>query len=193
MPVATDLAAARRHYTYQQQVAAAAVRAAQLAWAKVSLADPAGSWRRVGPGLVALVTAAQLAAARDADPYLTQVLAEQGQADDPAGEIQPATFAGVAADGRPLDSLLSIPAEAVSVAIAAGMAPAQALASQGSRLAMLAETTVQDTGRSATAAGIAVRPRVGGYVRMLVPPSCSRCVILAGRWYRYSAGFARHP
>src|SRR5690606_23965723 len=31
------------------------------------------------------------------------------------------------------------------------------------------------------------------YVRMLTPPSCSRCTVLAGRWYRKNAGFARHP
>ena len=39
---------------------------------------------------------------------------------------------------------------------------------------------------------IAARPRVG-YVRMLEPPSCSRCVILAGRFYRWNQGFLRHP
>lgn len=32
-----------------------------------------------------------------------------------------------------------------------------------------------------------------GWVRMLTPPSCDRCVILAGRWYRWSEGFERHP
>lgn len=32
-----------------------------------------------------------------------------------------------------------------------------------------------------------------GWVRMLTPPSCDRCVLLAGRWYRWSEGFERHP
>lgn len=32
-----------------------------------------------------------------------------------------------------------------------------------------------------------------GYVRMLQPPSCDRCVILAGTWYRWNKGFQRHP
>lgn len=32
-----------------------------------------------------------------------------------------------------------------------------------------------------------------GWVRMLTPPSCDRCIILAGRWYRWSEGFERHP
>lgn len=37
------------------------------------------------------------------------------------------------------------------------------------------------------------RRHVAGYVRMLVPPSCSRCVVLAGNFYRFNAGFERHP
>lgn len=31
-----------------------------------------------------------------------------------------------------------------------------------------------------------------GWVRVLTPPSCSRCVLLAGRWYRWSEHFYRH-
>lgn len=31
------------------------------------------------------------------------------------------------------------------------------------------------------------------YIRLLNPPSCDRCAVLAGRVYRYSDGFARHP
>src|SRR5690606_6627480 len=35
--------------------------------------------------------------------------------------------------------------------------------------------------------------QASGYVRMVNPPCCPRCAILAGRWYRWSAGFQRHP
>lgn len=51
---------------------------------------------------------------------------------------------------------------------------------------------VQEAGRSAEQVAVTVRPRIG-YVRYLSPPSCSRCTILAGRVYRYSEGFLRHP
>lgn len=51
---------------------------------------------------------------------------------------------------------------------------------------------VSDAGRAAEQASVAVRPRVG-YVRYLSPPSCSRCAVLAGRVYRYSQSFQRHP
>lgn len=51
---------------------------------------------------------------------------------------------------------------------------------------------VQDSGRAAEQVAVTARPRIG-YVRYLNPPSCSRCAILAGRIYRYSEGFLRHP
>jgi hypothetical protein len=72
-------------------------------------------------------------------------------------------------------------------------APDRALASGGSQLEMLAQTTVQDTGRAAVSAGMIARPHIDGYVRVLTLPSCSRCAILAGRVYRWSTGFQRHP
>lgn len=51
---------------------------------------------------------------------------------------------------------------------------------------------MQETARAAQQASIAARPHVS-HVRHLNPPSCSRCVVLAGRVYRYSEGFLRHP
>lgn len=32
-----------------------------------------------------------------------------------------------------------------------------------------------------------------GWIRMLSPPSCGRCAVLAGRWYGWNEGFQRHP
>lgn len=56
----------------------------------------------------------------------------------------------------------------------------------------LVASLVQDAGRAAEGVAIAARPRIG-HVRLLDPPSCSRCAVLAGRVYRYSTGFLRHP
>jgi hypothetical protein len=52
---------------------------------------------------------------------------------------------------------------------------------------------IQDAGRTASAVDGITRRAVTGYTRFLSPPSCSRCAILAGRVYRYSTGFQRHP
>lgn len=52
---------------------------------------------------------------------------------------------------------------------------------------------IRDAGRTAQSVDLATRPAVTGYVRSLNPPSCLRCAVLAGRVYRYSTGFLRHP
>ena len=44
-------------------------------------------------------------------------------------------------------------------------------------------------GRSAMGAFTASRNEEIGHIRTLIPPSCSRCAILAGRFYRWSDGF----
>jgi len=68
-----------------------------------------------------------------------------------------------------------------------------ALAEAGRWIDQAAATMVIDAARAAEAAAAATVPEVTGYTRMLNPPSCSRCVILAGKFYRWNAGFARHP
>lgn len=57
----------------------------------------------------------------------------------------------------------------------------------------LVATLVNDAGRTAAAVDIARRPAITGHIRSLNLPSCSRCVVLAGRVYRHSEGFRRHP
>jgi hypothetical protein len=57
---------------------------------------------------------------------------------------------------------------------------------------MAVGTLLSDTGRQSESLAMGVRT-VTGYVRMLNPPSCSRCALLAGKWYRKNTGFRRHP
>lgn len=54
-------------------------------------------------------------------------------------------------------------------------------------------TELADAERVAQQVSVAARPTLSGFVRYLNPPSCSRCVVLAGRFYKYDAGFERHP
>ncbi|AIY19651.2 hypothetical protein GUY44_07445 [Pimelobacter simplex] len=51
---------------------------------------------------------------------------------------------------------------------------------------------VQDAARSAGQAEMYAQGQAF-YVRILVPPSCKRCTVLAGRIYRTDAAFDRHP
>ena len=61
------------------------------------------------------------------------------------------------------------------------------------RFDRIVASLVADAGRSAMGAFTTSRDREVGSIRQLTPPSCSRCAVLAGRWYRWSQGFQRHP
>jgi hypothetical protein len=61
------------------------------------------------------------------------------------------------------------------------------------RLVPIVATQVQDAGRMAVQTAMAADEDVTQYIRRVNLPSCPRCIILAGRTYRYAAGFQRHP
>lgn len=87
-------------------------------------------------------------------------------------------------------------ATVVSTSLLTGEQPVSAMLTKAdSTVAMvrLVETLVRDAGRTARTVDAITRPAVTGYVRSLRPPSCGRCAVLAGRVYRYSQGFQRHP
>jgi hypothetical protein len=162
-------------------------------WIGVNPANIAGSWSVATVDAFAAVMAGQIAAAASADAFVADALDAQGLDSASLGRIQARSFAGVASDGRPLDTLLFEPAFTARSAIKAGASVGGALTAGRAALDMIVRTQVADAGRIAVGASIVARRTVTGYVRMLNPPSCSRCVILAGRFYRWNAGFSRHP
>ncbi len=189
MPLPT---AAADYYRYQQRLSAAVIANARRVWAGMGN-DFAASWVGVKPRLTALVTSGQYAAAQAAEPYVERVLAETGQRAPRVRPVNPKAFAGVAADGRALDSMMEGAVVTARTASAGGTWSSEALAAGGRWLDMAVGTAIADAGRGATSVAIAARPAVGGYTRMVNPPACARCVILAGRFYRHSSGFSRHP
>jgi hypothetical protein len=188
----TAEAIAREHYDHRKGLSESLGRLVQRMWSSIDPADLDGSWAQAVPSLAVGLAGAQLAAARKANGYVSAMLAEQDV--DPDGEdVAPAAFAGVASDGRSLDGLLQNPITVVKTGIASGVDAAQAMASGYANLDMLVRTQLADAGRTADQVALVGRPAAKGYVRMLVGKSCSRCVILAGRRYRWNAGFDRHP
>lgn len=101
------------------------------------------------------------------EQYVADALAEQGLDVSPSGSLVPLTFT---TDARMLTDMIG----------------------PTTNVGRLVQSLVQDAGRSAESVATSARPSVG-HVRYLSPPSCSRCAILAGRVYRYSDGFKRHP
>lgn len=182
--------AASEHYREQQRLTVAVVANMRRLWSQMG-DDFDSSWQQVGPRVVALLAAAQVATARSSDDYVSAVLAETEEIDDPVGRVNPRRFAGTTSGGKPLADL------AVGAVIRAKTAKVksstEALAVGGRWLDMATQTAIADTSRSATSVAIASRPDVTGYVRMVSLPACTRCSVLAGKAYRWNSGFLRHP
>ena len=257
----------------------AAIRSRQVAqilalYRKINPDQPIKDWvNGLGDQIYVMISTAQELVAGEAKAYVRDSLAVQGiDADIP--DLQPRTFAGIASDGRDLDSLIA-GAPIRTAARARGGDP-RAVQSGEQWLKMVADTQISDAGRAADSVAIAAAdgrvsaekpvdatrqelldrlaaakqrlkeaeekkksatppklspdreadvkrrieegrqrraeearrrreakapPQRGkegspvriGWVRMLTPPSCDRCILLAGRWYRWSEGFERHP
>lgn len=182
----------RGNYVAQQQLSNATERRALALWGHVHPSYIASSFREIAPQLLTVVTTAQAAAAIPADRYVESALEAQGNYDLPTFDVVPEAFAGYASDGRLLSSLLAEPTIAAKTLIGGGMEPASALAAAGQRLGRIIATQIADANRGATQSSLLAYRGIG-WVRQLNPPSCSRCMILAGKWYRWNEGFQRHP
>lgn len=181
------------HYRRQVALARRLAAEAALLWRGLDPDVLDLAWAGIAPRMLALVSGGQYLSASDAEGYLDQVLKAQGIDPTAAGQVNARALVGVASDGRDLASLLDQPMVATKTAIGQGSAPADALRVGAASLNMIVRTQLADAGRGAVGLGIVSRPRVSGYVRMLSPPSCARCVILAGRTYKWNKGFQRHP
>ncbi|NIL77614.1 hypothetical protein [Rhodococcus sp. B10] len=175
----------------QQRISAATLALVKRLWLRMGN-DFDESWDQIAPTLVGSVEQAQLASANLAVDFVPTVLDEQGLQPDVLADVVPESFVGVTGGGVELGDAMYRSVIESKTAVASGLAPADALSAGAEVLQMLVQTTLSDTGRAAESVGITARPSVG-YVRMLNPPSCARCVILAGRFYKWSAGFRRHP
>ncbi|MGR3870976.1 VG15 protein [Streptomyces graminifolii] len=188
------LVLAQRYAASQRRIAVTSMAAALREWGMLDAADLRASWPRISPRLVTVLSAGQLAAARGADEYVAATAAAQGAPPEPdAPEVRTDAFAGVAADGRALDTLLARPLVATYQALGQGAGIAQALGVGRGLLGTIVRSEVADAGRGAVGVALTGRRTIQGYVRVVQPPACSRCVILAGTEYGWNSGFQRHP
>lgn len=147
----------------------------------------------VGRQVLEVVETGRRAAVKVALPYTGAVLAETGQDGPPVGVLVPERFTLTAPDGRPMGSLLDQSVVVAKARISDGATVVEALAAGGSWLTGTTLTVMGDTRRQVYHADLIQRPKISGYARMLNPPSCQRCVILAGKWFGWNKGFLRHP
>jgi hypothetical protein len=184
--------AATKFYALQQRVNTTTANEVKRAWRRMG-DDFDSSWARVGPVALAVLTEAQLVVAEAAAEYVPTVLAETNLPDRPVGDFRPESLSGIASDGRRLDTLTYGAVAEAKIAVGNGATTAQALDAGESWIELMAKLQVADAARQAVGVMTAARPNLGGTVRVLNPPSCQRCAILAGRFYRWSKGFDRHP
>lgn len=191
-------------YLAQQRLIVTTLALVRREWAGMGT-DFDASWAKIGPRVTVLTASAQLGAARAGAASVPAVLAELSQSVSPLGEVDPRAFAGIASDGRALDSLLSEVviatkvAKQTTVSEGQGMSVAysrvsdvEALAVGGRWLDLAVHTAVADASRGAAGVAITTRPGIG-WVRMVSPPSCPRCAPLAGKFFKWNEGFKRHP
>lgn len=117
-------------------------------------------------------------------------------ADDAQVQTAPEAFAGVSSMGflavepiiATIDKIVAAPVEAIPKPWWRDSTPFT------DQVEQLVSTMIMDTARSAEQVEFTSNaPDWTNYVRMLTPPSCARCVVLAGRVYRDLDEFARHP
>jgi hypothetical protein len=181
-------------YRAHQQVTRQAVEQVQAAWAGLDPADPLGSWTvQVRPQTVAVVEQAQVDTASLAPVYVAAVLVAADLLATPVAAVVAAAFAGYATNGLPLATLFDLAFARYRRALALGVPTSEARAMGLSRLLTYAATEISDTSRLAVTAASVADSRVVGYERIVYLPACGRCILLAGRLYRFSTGFRRHP
>lgn len=184
--------ASTEFYALQQRVNTTAKNEVRRLWGSMG-DDFDASWRRISPAILAVLVEAQQVMTEAAAQYVPSVLAETGIPDRPSGNMRPGAFVGRASDGRRLDTLTYGSVTQAKAAMAEGASTATALDSGADWLDLMTRLQVADAARQAVGVMTASRKNLGGTVRVLNPPSCQRCAILAGRFYRWSQGFDRHP
>ncbi|WP_369167784.1 hypothetical protein AB5J49_07930 [Streptomyces sp. R28] len=192
--MATARRLALRHYRRQQRITRLTANQIQELWRLLDVSDLTGSWKAgIGRRMAQVVAAGQLASAGLADDYVDEVADVEGGDPERAGAVRPSAFAGFAADGRALDSLLYLSVITTKQAIGGGLDTQDALM-RGLRQALtLSSSEVTQAGRGAVGASMAGKRTIQGYVRVVNPPACARCIVLAGKEYGWNTGFQRHP
>ncbi|MBB4072055.1 hypothetical protein [Canibacter oris] len=184
----------------QREITQAALNRVTRLWQTLGQ-DFSQQWPQVRGQITAVLESARAQAAVQAETYTGRVLEETGEHAPRIGDLNIDAFLTTAPDGRETTTLIEQAMIRTKTEIAqfnqllpesAGMNTPQALKTGLNWLSMAIITTLADTRREIYQADITARPAVTGYVRMLNPPSCAACAVLAGKWYRWNEGFERH-
>jgi hypothetical protein len=181
------------HYRAQQRLTLAALAMVRREWTRMG-DDLDASWRTVGPRVATLTAAAQFGAATDGAAYVPLALKQQGH-DLDGDAVNPAAFAGMATslDGFTYWPLMGLLEGAVIHARRASVGSLRERLQVGGRmLDTLVHTQIADAGRMSASTKISATDGAG-WTRLVNPPCCQRCAVLAGKFFESNQGFQRHP
>jgi len=175
-------------YRAQAATAKKAARGNQTIWNEIP--KDGNFWKTFKerlPEMSDVITAAQYESATLAAEYVTAMATIQGA--QTVDDLFPAAFL------TPTDvlhtGLLSAPATSTAL-MRDGMDQKTANLVGLNKMVRFAHTYTQDAGRTATGVYTFATPTLTGYYRKLELPSCDRCTVLAGKWFRANADFNRH-
>lgn len=182
----------REHDDRLDRLEERAEKVASLAWSEVDPEAISESWERMIPLVAAEVTRSQSGAVASGVQASRHVAVDTGQYELPDGFVDASPLVGVGSTGAPLDTVLYSPAIGVKSLLGGGMSAREAMTYGATTVASLSRTLVADAGRQGMHLDMTSR-NVTGYVRVVEPGACKRCVILAGKFFRWNDGFLRHP
>ncbi|WP_234914456.1 hypothetical protein [Corynebacterium belfantii] len=165
------------------------------AWNKNRPMDPSAWFEIYAEEFTKRVTEAQLEAANVAIDSVDTALALQDYDGIPLGHAAPEAFAGITGSGQPIMGLAYAQGLRITEAIDNGATEverAKLWKYSGQVLQMATQTAISDASRTAKLTNLIARPRTT-WVRIVRPPCCARCAILAGKRGGAGLGFQRHP
>ncbi|CAB0582950.1 hypothetical protein CIP107536_00218 [Corynebacterium diphtheriae] len=165
------------------------------AWNKNRPMDPSVWFEIYAEEFTKRVTKAQIEAATVAIDSVDTALTLQDYDGIPLGHAAPDAFAGITGSGQPIMGLAYAQGLRITEAIDNGATEverAKLWKYSGQVLQMATQTAISDASRTAKLTNLIARPRTT-WVRIVRPPCCARCAILAGKRGGAGLGFQRHP
>ncbi len=153
------------------------------------------TWQEiVGPQIYKVVSSGQAASAAASSEYVAAALAEFDMPVTAPSTFNADAFVGFTGGGLDTQTATyQAVIESVSAQYEADLDAERALKEGERFIAELTASIMADTMRAAEEVAMAQRPWVDGYVRIVEPGACSRCIVLAGKFYLFNEGFLRHP
>lgn len=147
----------------------------------------------MAPEYLTLLNEAQEQAAEDSIDFTPEIMAKLGtDVPEPSYTVPAEQFVGWGGNGQHTISLAWNAVIDGKTALSNGRTVESALETISRSLARITGTIIADTSRSSSYTAALGRIHTAHYVRALTPPSCGRCVILAGT-DSASEAFERHP